>query len=136
MRVPIPSLYPQTYIRDSHLAPGGWLEHAETTPIVGSDDNSIAGSMFEQQGDLAMACGDRFGKTFVQILHMKDQITAAGFVDVTEMRFKWPIGPWSNDPKLKDLGRWNMHMWERGLEGWTMRLLTKCMGVSLTPLPC
>ena len=80
-----------------------------------------------------MAAGEKFGKTFVQIIHMKDQITAAGFVDVTEVRFKWPVGPWSNDQKLKDLGRWNMHMWEQGLEGWTLALLTRVMRVSNLP---
>ena len=89
--------------------------------------------MWENQGNLAMAAGEKFGKTFVQIIHMKDQITGAGFVDVTEVRFKWPVGPWSNDQKMKDLGRWNMHMWEQGLEGWTMALLTRVMRVSQTP---
>ena len=89
--------------------------------------------MWENQGNLAMAAGEKFGKTFVQIIHMKDQITAAGFVDVTEVRFKWPVGPWSNDQKLKDLGRWNMHMWEQGLEGWTLALLTRVMRVSDLP---
>ena len=88
--------------------------------------------MWETQGDLAVACGDAFGKTMVQMIYMKDQITAAGFVDVTEIRFKWPVGPWSNDQKLKDLGRWNMHMWEQGLEGWTLALLTRYMHVSFT----
>ena len=63
--------------------------------------------------------------------YMKDQITAVGFVDVTEVKYKWPIGPWSNEPKLKDLGRWNMHMWEQGIEGWTMALLTRYMHVSM-----
>lgn len=61
---------------------------------------------------------------------MKNLITAAGFVDVVEYKFKWPLGPWSNDPRLKDIGRWNMHSWEIGLEGWTMALLTRCKGVS------
>lgn len=86
--------------------------------------------MWDTQGDLAVTCGEAFGKTFLQINYMKDQISAAGFVDVTEVKFKWPVGPWSNDQKLKDLGRWNMHMWEQGLEGWTMALLTRCMKVS------
>ena len=117
---------------DSHLAPGGYLEHAETTPIARSDDNSIApGSMWQTQGQLAIDSGEAFGKTFEQMVHMKDQITAAGFVEVTELRFKWPIGPWSNDQKLKDMGRWNMHMWDQGLEGWTMALLTRYMHVRI-----
>ena len=126
-----PTYTERSYSENSHLAPGGYLEHAETTPIAKSDDNSITpGSMWENQGNLAMAAGEKFGKTFVQISHMKEQITATGFVDITEVRFKWPVGPWSNDQKMKDLGRWNMHMWEQGLEGWTLALLTRVMRVS------
>ncbi len=60
---------------------------------------------------------------------MKDLITQAGFVDVVETKYKWPIGPWSNDQRLKDLGRWNMNHWENGLEGWTMRFCTKYLDV-------
>ena len=129
--------FPHTSLRFSrslprHLAPGGYIEHAETTPVVQSDDDSIPpGSLWPQQNKLAVACGEAFGKTIVQMNHMKDQITAAGFVDVIEVKYKWPIGPWSNEPKLKDLGRWNMHMWEQGIEGWTMALLTRYMHVSM-----
>ena len=61
---------------------------------------------------------------------MKDLITQAGFVDVVETRYKWPIGAWSNDQRLKDLGNWNMKHWDNGLEGWTMRFCTKYLHVS------
>ena len=64
---------------------------------------------------------------------MKDLIAAAGFVDVVETEFKWPIGPWSTDPKMRDLGMWNLRRWDEGFEGWIMALLTRHMGVS-TPV--
>lgn len=57
-------------------------------------------------------------------------ITEAGFKDVTEKRYNWPVGPWSSDPKLKEIGKWNQYHWEEGLEGWSMALLTRVMGVS------
>lgn len=53
----------------------------------------------------------------------------AGFVDVVEKRFKWPIGPWSSDPKLKEIGRWNLLNWEEGMEGWVMAAYTRVLGV-------
>jgi hypothetical protein len=94
--------------------------------------------MWETSGELAIECGELFGKTMLIQTQMKDLIVAAGFVDVVEYKFKWPLGPWSNDPRLKDIGRWNMHLWDIGLEGWTMALLTRYKGVSnpsLFPLP-
>lgn len=61
---------------------------------------------------------------------MRGMIQAAGFVDVVETKYRWPIGAWSTDPRWKDVGRWNMHHWKEGMEGWTMALLTRVMGVS------
>ena len=91
--------------------------------------------MWETQSELAIECGELFGKTMLIQQQMKDLIVEAGFVDVREYKFKWPIGPWSNDPRLKDIGRWNLHSWNAGLEGWTMALLTRCKGVSPLPSP-
>ena len=62
---------------------------------------------------------------------MAGLISEAGFVDVVEKRFKWPIGPWSSDAKLKEIGRWNLLNWEEGMEGWCMAPYTRVLGVSL-----
>ena len=86
--------------------------------------------MWDECGRLAVESGVQFGKTMQIQETMKDLIAEAGFVDVVEKKYKWPIGAWSNDQKLKDIGRWNMHHWKEGLEGWTMALLTRVMGVS------
>ena len=61
---------------------------------------------------------------------MHDEIGRAGFTDVVRVRYKWPIGAWSNDAKLKELGRWVLIFWYEGLEGWVLRFFTKHMGVS------
>ena len=61
---------------------------------------------------------------------MRDGIEKSGFVDVVEIKYKWPIGAWSTDAKLKELGKWNLNHWEDGLEGWTMRFFTRYLGVS------
>ena len=115
----------------SHLTPGGYLEQLEISPVPRSDDGSIQpGDMWDECGKLAIECGERFGKTFRIQEKMKDLISKAGFVDVVETKYKWPLGAWSTDQKLKDLGRWNLHHWNEGLEGWTMALLTRVMGVS------
>ena len=73
---------------------------------------------------------ERFGKSFQIMERMKNLIEQAGFVDGVEKKYKWPLGAWSSDQKLKDVGRCNMHHWNEGLEGWSMALLTRVMGVS------
>ncbi|GKZ38711.1 hypothetical protein AbraIFM66950_011080 [Aspergillus brasiliensis] len=53
-----------------------------------------------------------------------------GFHNVTEQRFKLPVGQWSRDKRLKKLGMWNLVHCEQGIEGWAMALLTRVMGWS------
>ncbi|KAI4182858.1 MAG: hypothetical protein L6R41_005738 [Letrouitia leprolyta] len=118
------------HIRHIHLAPGGYIEQAELNPAPKSDDGSICpGDAFDTCGKLAVSAGDAFGKSLMIEETMEDDIRKAGFTDVVRRQFKWPIGAWSNDPRLKELGHWNLLMWIKGLEGWTMRFFTKHMGV-------
>ncbi|MCJ1257875.1 hypothetical protein MMC24_005703 [Lignoscripta atroalba] len=63
---------------------------------------------------------------------MEGYLKEAGFEDVTLHAYRWPVGPWSKDPKLKELGKWSqLHLLE-GLEGMVMALLTRVMGWELT----
>jgi hypothetical protein len=42
--------------------------------------------------------------------------------------FKWPIGPWPKDKRLKEIGAYNRLGWEDGIEGWAMFLFTNYLG--------
>lgn len=44
-------------------------------------------------------------------------MTEAGFDNVTELKYKWPIGTWPKDPKQKQLGKMTMVNMLSGLEG-------------------
>lgn len=72
----------------------------------------------------------RLGMTFKTVYQIADNMRAAGFVDIVERKFIWPIGPWPSDPHLKDLGRWGERNWAEGVEGWVMALYTRVLGVS------
>lgn len=71
------------------------------------------------------------GKTF-KILDLQKQflLDHGGFKNVTEQRYKMPVGPWSRDKKLKEVGRWHLLECYEGIEGWSMAMLTRLMGVS------
>jgi hypothetical protein len=56
---------------------------------------------------------------------MKSSLEKAGFVDVHEKTYRWPIGAWAKDPILKEAGRLHYHQWVSGMEGWAMFFLTK-----------
>jgi hypothetical protein len=54
---------------------------------------------------------------------------------VKEHRFKMPDGPWPSarteeGKKLKEIGRWRLLEVETGMEGWSMALFTRVLGMS------
>lgn len=87
--------------------------------------------MLAKWSEVAVDIGTRMGKTFEIAENMAGLMREAGFEEVVEKRFKWPVGPWSSDARLKEIGRWNLLNWEEGMEGWVMAGYTRVLGVSL-----
>lgn len=95
-----------------------------------SDDGSvIEGSIFDQWGKVSLEAGDKFGKDLRIHEQVKGYLEDAGFEDIVERVYKWPIGPWSRDPHMKEIGLWNRLHWQEGIEGWSLALLTRVLGV-------
>ncbi|KAK4934069.1 hypothetical protein LTR28_010930, partial [Elasticomyces elasticus] len=129
LKDPTPKLTPGT--RRSHLRAGGYLEQVEWSVRNRSDDGSLlAGSALDRWSNFAIEAGVRMGKSFSIAEDMPALIARAGFVDVAVKKYKWPVGPWSSDAKLKELGRWNLRNWEEGMEGWALALYTRVLGWS------
>lgn len=72
-----------------------------------------------------IACGERAGRPLETLDHMGKAIEKAGFVDIHEKTYVWPIGPWAQDRKYKEAGTVNFQHWLSGMEGWCMWLLTR-----------
>ena len=49
----------------------------------------------------------------------------AGFVDVKRVYLKYPTNPWPKDPKLKDVGKFQLVAHLEGLESVSVGLLTR-----------
>lgn len=121
-----PAFYKECF---DHLAPGGYIEHSEPVPRIVSDDGSIApGDIMNRGYEVALEASRKFGKDFMIAPFLKKRIQEAGFVNVVEKQYKWPLGEWPVDHKLKDIGRWNMQHWLEGLDAWTLRMLTQHCG--------
>jgi hypothetical protein len=73
-----------------------------------SDDGTMTPSnIFGRWGSVLLEAGDMSGKTLRIHEQAKCLIEDAGFEDVVENLYRWPIGPWSKDPHEKQLGLWN-----------------------------
>jgi hypothetical protein len=55
---------------------------------------------------------------------------AAGFINIVEKKYKFPIGVWPKDKRMKELGMWFRAYFEDGMEGYAMALLTRILNVS------
>ncbi|KAF2087558.1 methyltransferase family protein [Saccharata proteae CBS 121410] len=120
--------WPQLYreIHD-HLKPGGWINQLEMSIDFKSDDGTEDPVMCEWSR-LFLEAADKFGKTMRVVDNMKGWIADAGFQDVHEVKYKIPVGGWSSDAHLKELGKWNLLYCYHGAEGWAIFLLTHVMG--------
>jgi len=112
-----------------HLRPGGWYEQAETSVEPMSQDGSTRGTPLEKWGPLSLEAGDKYGKTLRIVHETEERMKAAGFVNVRYEKRVWPLGPWTKNKRLKTIGLYNRVAWEEGMEGWTMYLFTRYLGV-------
>jgi SAM-dependent methyltransferase len=128
-----------SFFRDVYRCtkPGGWVEVADRAVETHADDGTLPPDHFYYKWTAAiMEMSAKMGKSFHIWKEAKDRMLKAGFVDVVEVPFKWPINSWPDDPKLKNLGRFNQFRLNDGCEGFVLRILTMVGGVScLTGLP-
>ena len=120
----------------AHLKPGGYYEQLECSCHSHADDDTTPpGSPLMRWGELFTEAGNRTGKTVNVFQHQYQWIKDAGFEDVREHRFKMPNNPWPSartelGKKLKEIGRWRSFEIDAGIEGWTMALFTRVLGMS------
>lgn len=123
-----PAFYSQAF---KHIKPGGYIEQVEWSVHNRCQDGRLSpNGVLSRWSSSFVEAGTRSGKTFEIAENMAGLVREAGFIDVSERRFKWPVGPWSSDPKMKEIGRWNLLNWDEGMEGWAMAAFTRVLGVS------
>jgi len=122
-----PALYSEAF---RTTKPGGWLENVEMDMHLKSDNGSVSpGHILFDWATPFIESGDKVGRTFDVAGKMKGWMEDAGFVNVTEKRYKIPFGGWSSDPKVEKLGRWNQFFYTFDLEGFVLLVLIERMKV-------
>jgi len=73
---------------------------------VACDDGSLAkDSPLLKWNQLLVDASDKLGCRLDTALHYNKQLQEAGFLNVVEHRFKWPMNTWPKDKEAKLLGR-------------------------------
>ncbi|OJD39837.1 sam dependent methyltransferase [Diplodia corticola] len=115
------------------LKPGGWFQQLEMSILTRCDDDTLdkyEDDVLKEWGPLFIdaANSPKFGRTLDIWKDMKQRMIDAGFEDVQQVDYKVPIGPWSSDPRLKEIGKWHLLYCFQGAEGWAMYLCTHVLG--------
>ncbi|GME44272.1 related to methyltransferase [Neofusicoccum parvum] len=121
-----PRLYAQAY---AHLRPGGWVEAQEYDAWIFSDDDPhLERARWTKTWCETMTeISTRFGKPLNVARLQKGWMEEAGFVDVREEIKKVPIGPWTKDQKLKELGRFERVHMNEAIEAHSAALYTRVL---------
>ena len=89
------------------------------------DDNELA-----RMGALFIEASTKAGRPINLAPKYKEFFEKAGFTDVVERRFKWPLNTWPKDPHFKEIGAWSFENLNGGLEGLLLGLFTRFLGWS------
>ncbi|KAJ3513448.1 hypothetical protein NM208_g15188 [Fusarium decemcellulare] len=112
-----------------NLAPGGYLELQELDIFAKSDDGSLtADHALSKWLTLIHGASVQLGRPYQDIDGLKSRMAEAGFTDIVETIFKWPMNTWPQDRRYKELGAWHKENMNLGLESFSMALLTRAHG--------
>ncbi|KAK1460867.1 TAM domain methyltransferase [Colletotrichum paranaense] len=110
---------------------GGYLEMQDLSLPYRCDDASLTpDSPIHKLSDLFLRGGRVTGRNMDAAPTYATLMRTAGFVDVEEQQFKWPVNAWPRDPHFKTLGAYTHCNLDHGLEGLTLGLATRNLGWS------
>lgn len=118
------------------LKPGGWVENQEIDTSLQSDDNTFPeNSQIQEWVKLWNEGIEKLGvvgKCFPE--KMAEQMREAGFVNVSVLNFKMPVGPWPKDKALKQAGVCGLMSMRDGLSGLSGKVFTHGLGWTVEQL--
>ncbi|CAG8957255.1 hypothetical protein HYFRA_00010677 [Hymenoscyphus fraxineus] len=123
-----PKCFKQCY---DNLNPGGWMEIKDIKfPIEDNDSSFPPDCAVKKWADLILEGTTVVGRACDSAKNYKKQLEDAGFMNVVEIRYKWPMNRWPKDKDLKELGAWMHENFSTGLSGLSMAVFTRALGWS------
>ena len=118
-----------TFLR--HMKPGGWVEMQDLRYPIMSDDGTLAedGPM-KKWSRLMQEAGHRAGHQLDSCGRYAKQMADAGFINIHETIYKWPMSPWPKGDKDKTVGLWTMTNFLKGVSGFTTAYFARHLGWS------
>ncbi|KAF4964448.1 hypothetical protein FSARC_7634 [Fusarium sarcochroum] len=127
-----PKLFSQAF---ENLSPGGYIELMDPIYPATSDDGTVSkDSAVYKWSTLMNEAATKMGSALDSSLRYKDQLTQAGFTNVVETPYKWPMNTWPREKEMKELGAWGNVNLVGGVQGLSLALFTKVLGWNMEEL--
>lgn len=68
------------------------------------DDDTLKGTLVDKWGQQMLEGSHRLGVGLDTTLTTKQYMEEAGFVDVVEVIYKWPLNRWPANKQMKEIG--------------------------------
>ncbi|KAH9230768.1 hypothetical protein K456DRAFT_55198 [Colletotrichum gloeosporioides 23] len=110
------------------LEPGGYFEIHDSEYPIKCDDGTLTEDMPLSKWTrmITDAC-EKLGRSLAITHTFADMMEEAGFEGVVKKKIKFPVSPWPEDPKLKEMGLWVQASLLPGLEGMSLALFTRVL---------
>ncbi|OAA57144.1 Methyltransferase type 11 [Akanthomyces lecanii RCEF 1005] len=123
-----PKLMAQSY---DNLRSGGWLELQDIVLQPQCADGTLKEDSFiKKWADEMLTATANINRYADSGLFYKQQMIDAGFVNVTEVVYKWPTNTWPKNEPYRELGFWSFQNIAGELEGLSLALFTRSLGWS------
>ncbi|KAK4159806.1 putative methyltransferase [Cladorrhinum sp. PSN259] len=114
-----------------HLKPGGWIEFQESVGMPYCDDGSLPDPDKDVLREFYLLCNEAVGKFGMDLnrgANVGEFLEKAGFVNITCVKRKVPVGVWPRDKTMRLVG---LYMRETALQSMpTMSKAFAAMGMS------
>jgi hypothetical protein len=111
------------------LCPGGYLELQDCVVPFCCLDASMSGTHLEKWSNMMYHAVASMGRDWGRVANYKQYLEDAGFVDVVEKKFEWPLGTWAKGTRMKMLGLWYREDLLAAMQGASLAILTKALGM-------
>lgn len=112
-----------------NLKPGGWVEYHDMMFNIDSDDLTHRGTGIHKWSHLALAGAAAKGRDMEVARKYKDYMIEAGFVDVTEIKFKLPGNGWPTKQPEQTIGKYTVVSGTEVIKTISDRLLGEGLGL-------
>lgn len=99
-------------------------------PIACDDGTLTEDSPMIKWSYLMMEAGQKVGHSLDSCSRYASQMRDAGFINIHETVYKWPMNTWPLAKKDKIVGAWTMENFSNGVQGFTMAYFSRVLGWS------